>query len=181
MTKPRRDPGYKRLSDAELNARALETRTSTYADPHAKSWALRMDRASHEPRTLREYVHVLTKAYRDEVPGRIHSRDLDSGGAPEWTPQFADYLTASDRATDTEDNYRTPFRSALDYLLTHPAETMRRDGEIVRRVVIGGVSAEEAAVQWAPYERRVAHGALRTMWRSMSDVRIVTRRSDKAA
>lgn len=180
MTKPRRDPGYKRLSDSELNARALENRSRTYADPHAKSWEVKFDRATHEPRTLREYVHELRKAYQDEVPGRIHSRDLDAGGAPEWTPQFTRYLTGSPRSTDEEDNYLRPFSAALAYLTTHADEAMRERGVIVRRIVCGGDQPEEAASRYQPFNRVVALNACRVFWRSMSDVRIVTKRKEAA-
>lgn len=210
MTKPRRDPGYKRLSDSELNARALENRSRTYADPHAKSWEVKFDRATHEPRTLREYVHELRKAYQDEVPGRIHSRgvwsgradgrarsvdpktgavlstaaDLEGGsvlGAPAMDPQFEAYISAGPRATDEEDNYLRPFSAALAYLESHPDETMRTRGRIVRTLVLGGENEDTACSTWHPFERVVAKDAVICMWRSMSSIRISTRRTKEAA
>lgn len=168
-------------SDSQANADALARRSATYADENRASWELRMDRAAHEPKTLRQYVHELTKAYQSETEIlRLHGRDLDAGGAPEWTPKFAGYLTASDRATDGEDNFLTPFRSALDSLLSHPDETMRTRGVIVRGLVVGGEPENLVCHVWHPFERVVALSACRTMWRSMSDVRIVTRRREAA-
>lgn len=152
-----------------------ESRSSTYADANAASWVLRMDRKAREPQTLREYVHELRKAYADEVPGRLHSRDTDAGGVPEWTPAFAHYIDGRPSATNPDETYVTPFRAAITFMERGDVAQQMR-ATVIRWVVVGGMDPTEAAKQWAPFERVVALHACRAFWRAMSDIRIVSPR-----
>lgn len=156
------------------------SRPSPYAESNELTVEWRMDRRSREPRTLRQYVHELRKAYADEVPGRIHSRDTDAGGAPEWTPAFTHYLDGKPSATDPDETYLTPFRAALAYFEDHPDTAQRARGEVVRALVIAGHATDEACRGWQPFERVIALHACRVFWRAMSDVRIVMPRKEAA-
>ena len=52
--------------------------------------------------------------YRSEVdaaiPLRIHSRDIDMGGAPQWHGAFRQYLTAHSAQVDRDDELVSPLR-----------------------------------------------------------------------
>ena len=35
--------------------------------------------------------------WHQEVPRQIHSREVDKGGAPQWSPEFAKWITRDDK------------------------------------------------------------------------------------
>jgi hypothetical protein len=49
--------------------------------------------------SLTALVSDFLERARDELPTRLHSRDLDAGGAPEWSRGFATYISDSGSAT----------------------------------------------------------------------------------
>jgi len=180
----RRRRPYLGPSDSQANADALARRSATYADEHAKSWEVRFDRPSHEPRDLRELVRCLRRAYADEVPARMHTAQVDAGGTPAYAPEFARYLYGSDFATDQHDEaatetYLTPFRRALASMDVAADEGTRRRAWIVGHVVLGDAGPAEAAMiegvpEWCAKD--VAEKALSVFWRRLSDVRLDLRR-----
>lgn len=38
------------------------------------------------------WVNTWTSMWRGEIPSKIHSRDIDAGGAPEWTSEFRRWI-----------------------------------------------------------------------------------------
>lgn len=163
------------LSDPQANAEALARRSATYADDNARSIELRWDRRRHRPRDLPSLVVRLRHAYADEVPSRIHVHQTDGGGTPAWSPEFAAYLTASDGATDRDNVYRTPFRSALGGMYRSADATNRLRARIVALVVLGGYGPAESALAAGVHPeciaREVAERALLTCWDRLSDTR----------
>ena len=157
-------------SEAQSNAEALARRSATFADEHAASWAVRFDRPTHEPKSLRGYVHELRDAYEGEVPSRIHQHDVDGGGTPAFTKAFEAWLYGSPFATGVDGAYQSPLRATLAGM--HRSEDARTQARarIAYRVVCG-MGAEEAAIadgvqpHWA---KVVATDALRVTWRRIA-------------
>ena len=171
---------------SKQQAEALARRGTTYADEHARSWEVRFDRRT-EPGSLRELVIDLRRAYRDEVPARLHKHDVDGGGTPAYSGEFAAYLYARPDAVDREDDtYRTPFRRCLSAMLTSREAATRQMAGIVAHVTVGGEAPEDAVARqvgiaeaWCA--RAVAERALRVFWRRCSDVRLDLGRTETAA
>jgi hypothetical protein len=152
-----------------------------YAAEHARS-VERRDYRIDPPADLRSLVVALRKAYRDEVPGAIHKHDVDGGGTPAYSGEFAAYLYGSPWATDKDDDaYRTPFRAALAGM-HHNNPGM---AAIVAHVTIGGEDPVDAVRRAHDLDswmcRAIAERALLVFWRRCSDIRIDTRRNDTAA
>lgn len=159
-------------SDAQANAEALARRSSAYADDHARSIEARSDRGT-PPAGLRALVVELRRAYRDEVPGTMHKHDVDGGGTPAYSGEFAAYLYGSPWATDKDDDaYRTPFRAAL--------ASMHRNNPgmaaIVGHVTIGGEDPVAAVRRSHDLDswmcRAIAERALLVFWQRCSDIRL---------
>lgn len=169
------------IGPSEAQSRAL--RDAPYTEAHRNSYTLKMERTT-APRP-REIVHILRKAYRDEVPTRIHSRDTDAGGDPAWSPEFTRYLTGSDFATDHDDDtYQTPFRACFAAMARSAHEGTRRRAAIVFRIVVAGSDPAEAAmIEGAPeWDASASAGrALELFWYRLSDVRLDLRRTETAA
>jgi hypothetical protein len=153
-------------SEAQANAEALARRSSTYADDHARSWTIVFSR--HEPPTLRDLVRELRRAYRMDMPERMHRVAVDGGGTPSYTGEFAAHLYGSPMALDPGDQdhavYRTPLLAAL-----HRCTGTR--GAIVRAVVITGDGPVDAALaQGIPADvaKLTSEAVLRWFWRGMS-------------
>lgn len=88
-------------SEAQVNADALANRGRTYADPNAASFRIQWDWNRREPKNLREAVHMVRKAYQDEVPTAIHEGpdSIGEGGTPKYRETFLRYMD-SPTATD---------------------------------------------------------------------------------
>lgn len=174
-----------RRSDSQANAEALARRSATYADEHAASWQVRFDRPTHEPRSLRGYVHELRDAYEAECPSRIHRHDVDGGGTPAFTAAFEAWLWGSPFRVEPETGaYNTPFRACLAGMHRSTDERTRRRAAIAGRVVIGGVSATEAAIaegvpEWCA--STVAHDALMVTWRRLTSAPLAIAKRDAVA
>ena len=178
-------------SDAQLNAEALERRGRTYADPNAASFRIAWDVNARGPRDLRHAVELVRRAYRDEVPTRLHEHGLADDGTPAMTAKAEAYIFGSPTWTDAGKGekplvsfYLTPFRAHLSEMEQHPAESVRKRAAIVRHVTIGGETGEAAAIrEGAPTwcSRLVAFDALSTFLRQMSDVRVDLAKQDQAA
>lgn len=201
----RREPGYRRMSDAELNARALSERGRTYSSEHAASMSIAWNRTSHRGKALRELVRIVRRAATDEVPLRLHERPehVDAGGAPEMTPAFIQYLDAPAATTERahsftgegracercevladfhEDpaflaEFRTPFRAALSHMAELGDETSRKRAEIVNGIASGQGPAEAAmAAGISSWAAKiVAADALVVFCDRLSDLRLTVR------
>jgi hypothetical protein len=173
---------------SESQSRALYERDAPFTEAHRNSWTARFDRGT-PPSDLRELVRDLRRAYTDEVPTRIHSRDTDAGGDPAWSPEFTRYLTGSDSATDARDPgstevYLTPFRACMASMERSTDQATRKRAAIVSHVVIGNYGPVEAAIleglpDWDA--KRSAEYALTVFWRRLSDVRLDLRKTETAA
>jgi hypothetical protein len=170
---------------SEAQSRALYDRP--YTEAHRNSYALKMERT--KPPRPRELLHLLRKAYADEVPSRLHVHDTDAGGDPAWSPEFTRYLTGSDFATDTRDPgsvevYTDPFRACMAGMQQSPHEGTRRRAAIVFRAVVAGEDLVTAAMcEGAPEWDAPACGAraLELFWVRLSDIRLDLRRTETAA
>lgn len=174
-----------RLSDSQANAEALARRTSTYADEHAASWQVRFDRGTPPP-SLRALVIDLRRAQRDEIPDRLHKRDVDGGGTPAYSGQFAHLLYGSPFSTDDDNSYDTPFRACLTHMLHSKEGATVQMARIVAHVTLGGEDPEAAVVReigivepWIA--RAAAERALTVFWKRCSNVRLDLARSTTAA
>ena len=174
-----------RISEAQ--SRAVYERETPYTEAHNNSYTLKMQR--DRPPRPRELLHLLRRAYTDEVPSRIHSRDTDAGGDPAWSPEFTRYLTGSDFGTDTRDDgstevYTTPFRACMAAMGSSAHEGTRRRASIVFRAVVAGEDLMTAAMrEGAPEWDAPACGAraLELFWSRLSDVRLDLRKTETAA
>lgn len=68
---------------------------------------------SGEPTHLAALIRWFREASSDDIPARIHCRDIDGGGAPQWHASFRAWLTAHPSAVDREGYTRSPFRHWL--------------------------------------------------------------------
>ena len=172
-----------RHAPSESQSRAVYELETPYTAAHRNSYTLKMERT--QPPRLRELVRDLRRAYQDEVPSRIHSRDTDAGGDPAWSPEFTRYLTGSDFATDKDDDiYTTPFRACYAAMTRSAQEGTRRRAAIVFRIVAAGNDPAEAAmIEGAPEwdASACARRALELFWYRLSDVRLDLRRTETAA
>lgn len=74
--------------------------------PHAAEHEASRDR--EQPSNLHDLVRWFREAWESEMPTRLHSRDTDAGGSPDWHGEFKAYLTASVYAIDEEGSARRP-------------------------------------------------------------------------
>jgi hypothetical protein len=182
-------------SEAQGNAERLAARSSTFADDHARSWQVRWNRPTHEREDLRSQVRQLLKAYREEVPTRVHVHQVDGGGAPDYSPEMKQYLFGHPAAVDMHDEraldnaalpYLTPFRRCLWSMGRSTDETNRRRATIVGRITVGGLGPKEAAIESLAagdecYAGIVAADAVRVFMRNLADMRLDLRPVDSEA
>ena len=62
------------------------------------------------PTSLQSYLRWFREEVEDAVPARIHSKDIDDGGSPQWHGAFRAWLTAHPAAEDREGNLLSPLR-----------------------------------------------------------------------
>lgn len=171
------------LSDAQANAEALARRDAPDIERNRTSAGMAYDfRRRQTPRDLRHAVSLVRRAYRDEVPTKLHEHGLADDGTPAMTPQTEAYIFGSPTWTDAGKGetpivsyFLTPFRATLDQMERHPAESTRRRAAIVRHVTIGSQEPDQAALtegvpSWC--SRLVAWDALTTFLRCLSDVKV---------
>jgi hypothetical protein len=100
------------------------------------------------------WVTEWARMWRDEAPVRIHSRDIDKGGAPEWHPAFMRYIDRGVEEHGIGDNgRRLPPRRNPDHRLrtTRAFRKLRkknaREYEVLYRTSIQRIPVEET-IQW---------------------------------
>src|SRR6478672_2673864 len=85
-------------SEAQANAETLERRGRTYADPNTASIRINWHWEKRQPRSLRDAADMLRRAYADEVPTRLHERDLADDGTPKMTPAAEGFIFGHEAA-----------------------------------------------------------------------------------
>lgn len=171
-------------SESQINAEALARRERTYSEASGVSFRIRWDWHNREPRDLREAVRMARAAYADEVPTRLHNRDLEDDGTPDMTPQAEGYIFGSATAGEASrseidqpalDFYRTPCRAAIALLRRQSA--LRAD--LVQRVAVGEHRPIDSAVAAAmsvgvprDFAYEVAESTLRAFLRNLTDIKV---------
>jgi hypothetical protein len=184
---------YRNISDSQANAEALYRRDHSFTEASAQSVRVAWDYRNREPRDLREAVHLVRKAYADEVPDKLHDGPdaIGEGGTPRMTARAEGYIFGSgdsdDAGRDAETGQRdlvgyfhTPFRAAL-CRMQHGPEPERKRAAIVSHVTIGQQGPQEAAIaegvpSWCA--KLVAEDALRMFLRGLSDMKLHIPRPD---
>ena len=78
--------------------------------------------------------------HESSVPDRLHSREVDGNGSPQWSPEFRTYLTgdqplkAWQRDTDSR---------RLQRALKRIRERSLREYEVLHRILVQGQSIDE--------------------------------------
>lgn len=93
--------------------------------------------------------------WNEEIPLRLHSRETDDGGAPQWHPDFARWLFRSDVSDDKwrrNPEYRVRTTRAFRKL----REKFPREYEVLYRTAILGISLNDTA-QWMTYRAMRNH------------------------
>lgn len=172
-------------SESQSNAEALERRERTYSEASGVSFRIQWDWHNREPKDLREAVRMIRAAYADEVPARLHNRDLADDGTPHMTPQAEGYIFGSaDAGTAPRvagepppvfDFYRTPCRAAIAVLRQHSA----RWAELISAVAVGEHRPVDSAVMAAisvgvprDFAYEVADATIRAFLRNLTDVKV---------
>lgn len=104
--------------------------------------------------SMEKWVAFLAAHWKEEVPPKIHLRQIDPGGAPEWTPEFARWV---DRGYEEDGRYdsgakrRAPKNPELRLRATRAFRKLRkkniREFEVLYRTVVLGHSIDDTA-EW---------------------------------
>jgi hypothetical protein len=95
---------------------------------------------------MRQTVHwlaVFAEDWHSEIPRRIHSREIDDGGAPQWHAEFARWLTRNHNSGYRNPDSRLRLTRAMRYL----RKISPRSYEVLYRVMALGHSLE-SVTQW---------------------------------
>lgn len=104
---------------------------------------------------MRDMVHWLSVfriEWYQEVPQRLHSRDIDDGGAPQWHPEFLYWLTRNKHSQQRNPAGRLRVTQAMRSL----RKVAPRQYEVLYRIMVLNDSVE-ATTQWLN-ERAIRHG-----------------------
>jgi hypothetical protein len=103
-------------------------------------------------RTTSWWVNAWSQMWRGETPSKMHGRDFDEGGAPEWTPEFKHWI---DRGAEEGgvDDYGRKLRERRNpdprLRTTRAFRKLRkknpREFEVLYRTVVMRSSLEETA------------------------------------
>lgn len=124
-----------------------------------------------EPKNLAGLLHWYRDMVGDRIPARLHDRDTDGGGNPQWHSAFRAYLTAHPRATDREGYVRDPLSFWLWTLSRSGGKNKRRAEFLYRLAVLDfdwleAVHARRSMSKWADdMAEDYALASLRKLWR----------------
>ena len=181
---------YRGWSDSQANAEALARRSSPYTEASRLSATIAWDATKRGPRDLRHAVELVRRAYRDEVPTKLHESGLADDGTPAMTAKAEAYIFGSPSWTDAGRGeqplmsfYLTPFRATLSDMEKAREEATRRRAAIVRHVAFGMDPVEAARSEGAhPLDAKlVVFDALCSFLRRLTDVRVDLSKQDAAA
>jgi len=168
-------------SDAQANAEALANRGRTYADRNAASLRFSWDASKRGPRDLRHACELVRRAYRDEVPTKLHESGLAPDGTPAMTAKAEAYIFGNPSWTDAGKGesplvsfYLTPFRATMADMEKAREEATRRRAAIVAHVAFGMDPVEAATSEGChPLDAKlVVFDALCAFLRRLTDVRV---------
>ena len=179
-----------RVSEAQANAEALARRSAPYGEANRRTIDAAFGGVAIRSRgSLRDLVRPLLHEYAAEVPGKTTDGpdQLDAGGAPRFSAEFAAWLEASPTATDPGDPefrtspdtrdriasgelapdaidgfYRWPIRAALYGMIHSVNPKISRLGRIVA-AIIAGDDAMSAAVAQGAHPDDAEHTARRAL------------------
>ena len=96
-----------------------------------------------------KWMSILRQDWHSEIPQRLHTRDLDRGGYPQWSPEMAAWLSDG-RKPNGERRYR----------LTQAMRKLRaksiREYEVAYRMIVLGEPLDRTA-KWLN-ERAIKNG-----------------------
>jgi hypothetical protein len=182
---------YRGKSEAQANADALARRSMPYTEASGSSFLVAWDFHHRQPSDLREAVHMLRRAYADEVPTKLHEGydSIGEGGTPKMTERAMGYIMGSPEASDGRPDpetgerplisyYHTPFRATLARWLTGDSRSAVA-GLVIQHVTVGQMAPIAAVIlvgvpQWCA--RIVAWDVLSSFHRDMSDMKIDAKR-----
>lgn len=92
-------------------------------------------------RSTQMWLGRFRQLWHDQVPLKIHSRDVDGSGAPDWSPQFRAWITAEEvrLRRDTPPTDKVRLRKAMKRL----RERSKREYEVLYRVMVLGQTVTE--------------------------------------
>jgi hypothetical protein len=170
-------------SDAQANAEALARRGLPYSAASQASYVVSWDWHRRAPETLRDAVHMIQRAYADEVPAKLHDGPdaIGDDGTPRMTAQAQGYIFGRPDADDSQRGeqpltayYLTPFRATMARL-ERSDEVSRRDARIVQHITFGGMRPVEAAMAEGTHRldaKRVVFAVLCSFLSSMTDLKL---------
>jgi hypothetical protein len=135
-----------------------------------------------EPKSLGQYVAWYRREVADlPVPIRLHSRDTDSGGTPDWSGGLRAWLSGNPCSVDREGYVISWLRCRLGELYRHGGKDKRRSEFLWRLAYNDGdwltaVRSSSRADRQGEYTRshwpetecaRYAEASLRILWRLM--------------
>ena len=128
-----------------------------------------------EPKRLDDLIVFYRDVVGDSIPGRLHNRDTDDGGNPQWHGAFRAYLTAHPRTTDREGYVRDPLAFWL-WTLQRGGPKNRRRALFLYRLArldfdwLEAVHARRSMSQWREdMAEDYAEASLRVLWRKMQE------------
>lgn len=104
--------------------------------------------------SMDEWLRFLSAHWKQEVPFKMHVRQFDAGGAPEWSPEFARWVDRGyeeDGRHDSGARKRQPRNPELRLRTTRAFRKLRkknvREFEVLYRTVVLGHSISDTA-EW---------------------------------
>ena len=128
---------------------------------------------SSEPTSLHSLIAWYREAVDDTIPTRLHNRDIDDGGNPQWHGQFRAYLTAHPCVTDKEGYVRDKLAFWL-WTMSRGGPKNKRRAEFLHRLAVldfdwlEAVHARRSMSKWAgDMAEDYTVASLRILWRKM--------------
>ena len=94
-------------------------------------------------RLITFWVNEWGRMWRVESPQRLHSRSIDAGGAPEWHPEFARYLTREDREDHRQVHHNPDQRLRTTRAFRKLRNVNAREFEVLYRTSVKRLPLEE--------------------------------------
>jgi hypothetical protein len=86
----------------------------------------------------RYWLERFSDIYDTNVPMVLHTSEIDGNGAPQWSPQFRDILTAEDNYKDTPSEV-IRLRRAMKWV----RQNSLRESEVLRRALVMKQTVQE--------------------------------------
>lgn len=93
---------------------------------------------------MAHWLSIFAAEWHEELPRRIHNRALDNGGAPQWSPEFARWLSRDDAPDGARRNPEGRLR------VTRAMRSLRKEAprqyEVLYRIMVNGDSVQSTTV-----------------------------------